>query len=301
MHQHCDYSTQTYVLTELTNGTFTPVNSTSSVSVGSTSYSYSSYTTSASSRSGTNDNSRSFTAIINTEAQSFDFVYGASFTLEAELSCYIENGAASTYSLVQYIEAVPDWIEIDSATGIITSNSTPESGESEYLFYIRTSAACVNDKLITINLYNIPIEPESATDSVTKPASLNDYSKASGDLTSSVAAVGVTGQVLVAPAQIPSIINGMQNYPPLSMFKAESDRRRLATSNRADVDNYIYSQSYSLFNFNFVPFRKIPGVNYFTELMDGDQLNPALHELGFDSRSAFKNSFSLLWVFLISL
>ena len=67
----------------------------------------------------------------------------------------------------------------------------------------------------------------------------------------------------------------------------------------SDIDDYLEGVSFAIFNFNFIPLKKIPGLDIPVDWMDSAQPIDKLEVIGLESRSTFVNNVSFLGSLLL--
>jgi len=67
-----------------------------------------------------------------------------------------------------------------------------------------------------------------------------------------------------------------------------------------DINEYLEGLGFVMFNFNFIPFKQLPGLNLPTDWMDFAQPNEKIEALGLESGSTLVNNISLISTFLIT-
>jgi hypothetical protein len=64
-----------------------------------------------------------------------------------------------------------------------------------------------------------------------------------------------------------------------------------------EVINFITGMGFTLFSFDFIPYKEIPGIKHTIQFLDYDQTDEYLDEVGIESGSSLINHISLILIF----
>lgn len=292
---HPDIDNATSALLSLSSGTYSVTASTIYW------YTWSMYwsTTSASAATRTITTNQSATFVDDVYAifdeEEYNFTYAEEFEIVPNVTCSQTGAADIVYSLqaVDELTDLPDFVEIDAVTGVLTGTSASPAVETLYEFNINSTWDFGSTiKLMRVNVEAKPPDPVADGAKAGRKAIIiisgftcGPFARSLTVFISAIILACLLFMYLKFKAPVSSlwiIINYLQLitffilldiYPTTCLYE------------------FIKSQSYALFNFNFIPIRKAINGN--------EQPNLWLKELSIDSRSTFINSISLILVAIL--
>ena len=143
-------------------------------------------------------------------------------------------------------------------------------------------------------------EDSNGEDSSTESSNGEVSETISSQVTSTQSIVGLTGSAIIissflsfsSPIGIWLIINQFQLFYLLLFIGVFIPK---------DIKDFILGMEFMSFSLNFIPFNKLPFVEYVVKLIDSEQTDSNLKDIGAQSRSAFINNFGLIIFMLLLL
>jgi hypothetical protein len=219
--------------------------------------------------------------------QTMELKPGINFTLFPDVT-WSTTGETVSYTLLNYGNAiVPNWVEIDSSTGVISGSAPDDKKDTSYKMYISsTSPEFSNASLKLLVLENIPEDELSVPDQVKVSTA--------GSLTAVGVTLGACTSVMTG-ASLSSVWAILEEIQLLILVMSLEDHIPDV------VESYLGGNTLLMFTLSFIPTVDIPGIGYFPRWTDAEQKITAAKNMGLESGSTFTNHFTLLLTILIAI
>jgi hypothetical protein len=189
---------------------------------------------------------------------------------------------------------MPSWVIFDNSNSKISGTAPLVSQTTNYTFYIKstwTDSFLINvQKSITIQVVNVEVTEVEIPATVAGAVAVAS--------TQAALAVGTSFTLVSSslskssPTAVWSLINQLQMITLLMLIDSSTPE---------DFTDYQEGVSFVNFNFDFLPSKNVPYVNWPSDALDVELNDRKLNASGLVSRSTFVNLFSTIIVLLIIL
>jgi hypothetical protein len=223
--------------------------------------------------------------ISNTDTETIQISAKKAFSIVPNLSCSI------IYQFINYTFSeyggipVPEWISIESPSGVVSGTSPWDAEYSQYKVYIDSSPG-VGQKLLIIS-----IEDDSAWNS-----GVTDWSKFATHSAQVLTILGISMSlgIFALSGAYPSGIWAIVEQIQLIILVISKE-----VFIPIDIDYYLKGNIELLFNYASIPVLEVPFFAEVSEWLDLEQNVSAASELELESRSTFKNHFTMIMIILL--